>query len=368
MAMSTMGSPAARIGKMKGEILAHAVPREVLNLVGETRPMPKNSSDTVVYRRWLPINATTTNPNFLFAAASADGEDRGQTQVLNTYLASEGTTPNAETLVPQDITVTLNEYSVLFGYTKRVADLYEDDVPAAMKEQTGERIALIREMVKFGVAKGCTNKFYGGTGTTRATVNGKLTIRLLRKVARSLDANRAEKITKVMGGSANYATRPVEAAYFVFVHTDLEADVRDLTKFTPVAEYGTMKPVSPYEIGAVEKFRIIASPELVSILEGATSVTATDHGLLSTLHSDLSSTGTYPDVYQVIVAGKDAWGDVALRGASAFDVHDIPPNKLDKSDPTGQRGYIGASTYYAAVLLNSKHMAVIECGASALTD
>lgn len=358
MALSSMLSPAQRIGRVKGEILSHAIPREVLGLIGDTRPMPKNSGDTVIYRRWLPVNATAASPNTFFV--STETGDRTQT-LATQYLSSEGVTPNAETLTPQDITVTLNEYTVLFGYTKRTADLYEDDVPAAMKTQTGERLALVRELVRFNVIKGCTNKFYGGTGTTRATVNGKPTLKLLRKITKALDLQHTDKITEILSASPKYGTSAVEASFFVFIHTDLKPDFRDMAGFVPVAKYGSMTTVSPYEFGTIEEFRIIASPELVSIINAATSVTAATYGLTST-------GSTYPDVYQMVVAGRDAWGDIALRGTKAIDVHDLKPGQIDKNDPTGQRGYLGASTYYNAVLLNSLHMAVAEVGASVLTD
>lgn len=357
MALSTMQTPAQRIGKIKGEILSHAIPREVLGLIGETKPMPKNSGDTVVYRRWLPVNATTSSPNTFFANGTGD---RGNA-LAAAYLASEGVTPNAETLIPQDITATLNEYTVLFGYTKRTADLYEDDVPAAMKAQVGERLSLVRELVRFGQIKTCTNKFYGGSGTSRATVNGKLTLKLIRKIVKTLDQQHTDKVTEILAPSPKYGTQAVEPSFIVFIHTDLKPDVRDIPGFVPVAKYGTMKTISPYEFGTVEEFRFIASPELVSVQDAATSVTASAVGLTST-------TGTNPDVYQVVVAGREAWGDVALRGTKAIDVHDVRPSQLDKNDPTGQRGYLGASTYFACVLLNSFHMAVAEVGASVLTD
>jgi len=355
MALSSLLSPAQRIGKLKGEILTHAIPREVLGLIGETRPMPKNVGDTVVYRRWLPVNATSASPNTFFANGTTDRTN----DLANQYLSSEGVTPNAETLTPQDITVTLNEYTVLFGYTKRTADLYEDDVPGAMKLQTGERLALVRELVRFGVIKGCTNKYYGGTGTTRATVNGKLTLKMLRKITKGLDAQHTDKITEILAPSPKYGTAGVEAAFFVFIHTDLKPDVRDIPGFVPVAKYGTMKTVSPYEFGTVEEFRFIASPELVCVQDSGAAIGTS--GLVST-------TGTSNDVYQVVVAGRDAWGDIALRGAASIQIHDLKPGQIDKNDPTGQRGYMGASTYYNAVLLNSLHMAVAEVGASVLTD
>lgn len=353
MAISTMLSPAQRIGKIKGEVLTHAIPREILGIVGDTKPLSKNSGGTVVYRTWLPVNATAASPNTFFADGTGD-----RTQALaNAYLAAEGVTPNAETLTPLDITVTLNEYTVLFGYSKRTADLYEDDIPGAMKAQTGERLALVRELVRFNQIKGCTNKFYGGTGTTRATVNGKLDLNLLRKVTRALDLQHTEKITEILAPSAKYGTAPVEAAFFVFIHTDLKPDVRDIPGFTPLAAYGSMKPVSPYEFGSIDEFRFIASPELVCVQDGGAAVGST--GLESTSASNI-------DVYQVVVTGRDAWGDVALRGAKSLEIHDIKPGQIDKNDPTGQRGYMGASCYFNAVLLNSLHMAVVEVGATAL--
>lgn len=357
MALQSLLSPAQRIGKLKGEILKHAVPREVLGLIGDTRPMPKNQGDTVVYRRWLPVNATAASPNTYFANGAGDRA----TALAQQHIANEGVTPNAETLVPQDITITLNEYSVLFGYTKRTADLYEDDVPGAMKTMVGERLSLVRELVRFGQIKGGTNKFYGGTGTSRATVNGKLSLKMLRKITKALDLQHTDKVTEILSASPKFGTSAVAASYFVFIHTDLKPDVRDLPGFTPVEKYGTMQSVSPYEFGTCEEFRIIASPELVSVQDSATSVDAATYGLTST-------TGSYPDVYQVVISGRNAWGDVALRGTKAIDVYDLKPGQIDKNDPTGQRGYVGASCYFNAVLLNSMQCAVAEVGASVLTD
>lgn len=356
MALQGINSPTQRIGKMKGEILKHAIPREVLGLIGDCRPIPKNSGDTVVYRRWLPVNATAASPNTFFT----DGTGDRANELAGQHLSSEGITRNAETLTPQDITVTMNEYEVLFGYTKRTADLYEDDVPAAMKLQTGERLALVRELVRFGVIKGCTNKFYGGTGASRATVNGKVTLKLLRKITKSLDLQHTDKVTEILKATPNYATKGIEASFFIFIHTDLKPDFRDIPGFVPVALYGSsQKTVSPYEFGSIEEFRIIASPELVAVQDSGAAVGAL--GLEST-------SGSNVDTYQMVVAGRDAWGDIALRGAKSIDVHDVAPGQKDSNDPTGKRGYFGGSCYFNAVLLNQLHMAVAEVGASELVD
>ena len=337
--------PAARIGKLKGDILAHAVPCEVLGITGQQRGMPKNQGDTIVHRRYLPYGATNT-----------DWNTRNRPKALPAaHELTEGVTPTADTLVAQDITVTLKQYGCLYQLTDKTVDTYEDDVPAEMKKQCGERIALVREMIRYGILKACTNTFYAGGGASRAAVNAKITLSLLRKISRNLQANHAQRITGILAPSANIATQAVEAAYLVFVHTDADSDVRDLPKFTPVAEYGTRKPVSPYELGSVENYRFITSPELAPYPDAGADLGST--GLMGT---------TKVDVYPFIVVGEDAWGQLALRGADALDPTYIPPGQKDKSDPLGQRGFVGAKFYMACTMLNEGWMAVAEAGVSAL--
>lgn len=344
MSSFTMGAPAERIAKLKGEILAHAVGAEVLGITGMQRQQPRNSSQTVVYRRYLPYGAANTNFN-----------TRNRPTVnASAHELTEGVTPSADSLVPQDVTVKLKQYGCLYQLTDQVTDTYEDDVPAEMKKQCGERVALVREMIRYGALKACTNAFYSG-GSDRVTVDEKITLNILRKVSRNLQANHAKRITGVLAPSALESTRPVEASYLVFVHSDAESDIRDLAGFTPVAEYGTRKTVSPYELGSCENYRFITSPELAPYIAGGASVGAT--GLFGT---------TNLDVYPFIVTGEDAWGQLTLRGDNALDPTWIPPGTKDKSDPLGQRGFVGAKFYMNCMLLNEGWMAVIEAGVSAL--
>ena len=352
---ATLNNPAQRIGKsIAGAMLKSVISREVLNLIGDTKKHSKNTGDTIIFRRWLNKNATAASPNQFFADGTGD---RGAAYAAE-HLSQEGITPGAETLVEQDIPVSLSEYQVLFGYTKRVQDLHEDDVPSEMKTKVGQRLGLVREMVLFGVAKTCTNKFYSGTATSRAAVNDVVSLKLLQKVSRSLDNEHAEKVTSVIAASPNYDTTPVEPAYFVFIHPDLKPDFRALTGFVTVPHYGSYKAVSPYEFGTINDFRIIASPELVCVQDAGAS--ATTNGVLYT------TANTHCDVYQMIVAGADAWGSIALRGKDAIETYVLKPGQIDKNDPTGQRGYVGASCYYAAVLKNNLHMAVVEVAADDL--
>ncbi|MDR2333733.1 MAG: N4-gp56 family major capsid protein [Burkholderiaceae bacterium] len=337
--------PPERIGKIKGEILAHAVAVEVLGITGQQKALPKNNGQTVVYRRYLPYGAANTN-----------WDTRNRPLVdPTTHELTEGVTPSADTLVPQDITATLKQYGCLYELTDKVVDTYEDDVPAEMKKHCGERVGLLREMIRYGHIKSCTNVFFAGAGSSRATVDGKITLNLLRKVSRNLQANHAKRITGILAPSVDIATKPVEASYLVFVHSDAEADIRDLQGFTHVSAYGSRKPVHPQEVGSCENFRFITSPELAPYAGAGAAVGTT--GLMG---------GTNVDVYPFIMVGEDAWGQLALRGMDSVDPTYIPPGVKDKSDPLGQRGYVGAKFYMNCVLLNEGWMALVEAGVSAL--
>lgn len=342
----TYSTPEGRINRLKGEILKHAVPVEVLGITGMQRKMPKNNGATVVYRRYIPYGAALTNANTI---------NRPAVSAL-AHVLQEGVTPSADSLIPQDVTVHLEQFGCLYKVTDKTVDLYEDNVPDEMKKQCGERMGLLREMIRWGVLKGGTNVYYSG-GTSRATVDEKVTLSFLRKISRNLQANHAKRITGVLSASPDFGTTAVEAAYLVFGHTDLESDFRDLAGFKHVSEYGQRKPVHPQEIGSVENYRVILSPELASIPDAGAAVGAT--GLYSTGAANV-------DVYPIIVCGEDAWGQVALRGSDAMDPTWIPPGEKTKDDPLGQRGFIGAKFYMNCVRLNEGWMAVGEVGTTDL--
>ena len=79
------------------------------------------------------------------------------------------------------------------------------------------------------------------------------------KAARTLESNRARRVTSRLAPGVNYGTRAVQPAYIVFCHTDAVADIRNLT-FSSGEEYGSHKPIHDREIGSVEDFRFISSP------------------------------------------------------------------------------------------------------------
>jgi len=344
MSLATYASPAQRNGRIKGQILKHAVHTSTLEMTGEIYPQPVKAGDTVVFRQVVPFGATAAAPNVFSTSAAA-------------HLIQEGFTPPAESITVLDTSVQVQKYGALYGYTERQMSLGEDDVPAWMEEQLGERMGLVRELVYIGAVQGCTNRFYSG-GTTRATVASPVTLNLINRVTRNLAGNHATFVKQILPPSQNVGTGAIQAAYLAFGNTDLQQDIEAIPGYTAKKDYGSMKPAHDMEIGAVGSVRFILSPEMPKIIDSGAAIAGT---------TNLSTTGTLADVYQLFIVAKDAWGHTKFRGLDAFKFNHIKPSAVDKSDPTGERGYCSTTFYDAAVVTNHGWMAVCEVTISTLT-
>ena len=249
----------------------------------------------------------------------------------------------------------LQQYGVLFKYSSKVEQLYEDDIPGEMVKLTGETLAEVMEMVRYGVLKAGSTVIYAN-GSSRSGINTAISLNALRKAARTLESNRARRVTSRLAPGVNFGTRAVQPAFIVFCHTDAVADIRNLPGFTRVEEYGSFKPIHDREVGACEDFRFISSPLLKSFAAAGSS----------TLNGMLSVAGANVDVYPFIIIGEDCWGQVALKGMGAIKPIVLKASQTNHANPLGQFGYVGASTWFATVRLNDAFMARIEAGVTAL--
>jgi N4-gp56 family major capsid protein len=315
------------------EMLKHAEPVMVLEKTGKAMKMPKNKSVTIKWRRPVAIEIDTTP-------------------------LQEGVTPSSKRFQYEDISATLTQHGNLTTLTDVIEDTHEDPVLNNMSMMMGENAGATWEQLNYGVLIAGTNVFYNN-GAARNSVNTALTLSRQRAVTRALDAQKADMITNIIDPSPNFGTMAVEAAFIAVAHTDLSADIRNLAGFVPVAKYGSIRTVSPREIGMCENVRYVLSPDLAPIINaGGTPGTAV-----------LSTGGSAADVYPILYFGKEAWGYVGLRGEpdmQAIDPTIINPGQKTKDDPLGQRGYVGWKSWWAAAILNDLWMARLEVGASVL--
>ena len=311
------------------QMLRYAKPVMVLEKLGLTKPMPKNKTDTIKFRRPRIFTAATTP-------------------------LTEGVTPTETQFSYEDVSATLRQYGQVVVVTDKIEDLHEDPVLNDASMQAGENIGRTIEALNYGVIRAGTSVYYAN-GVQRTDVNTPITLSKQRAVLRSLKALKAQKITRSLSPSSDYGTRAVEAAYVAVAHTDVESDLRNMPGFNTVAEYGTRSPISEYEIGSVEDVRYILSPDLNPFLDAG----GAKGGMVST-------SGTNADVYPIVYFGQDAWGMVALRGQGAVSPTIIPVGQKTKDDPLGQRGYVGWKTWHAALILNQAWMSRLEVAVTAL--
>jgi N4-gp56 family major capsid protein len=314
-------------------MLKHAEPVLALQRFGMSKPVPKNKADTVKFRRPVPFGAATTP-------------------------LVEGVTPSAQKMAYEDVSVTVKQYGRYTEISDVVHDLAEDPVLADASVLSGEQAGLTMELVTYGVIKAGTSVFYGN-GSSRSAVNSVISLGKQRAVTRFLKAQKAMKITSVLSPSPNYGTKAVEAAYVAVAHTDLEADIREMPGFTPVAEYGSRSPICPEEIGSVEDVRYVLSPELSAFVDAGGAYAGS--GV-----STVTTSGTSADVYPIIFLGKEAFGVCPLKGAGAITPMVLNPGVPRAGDELGQRGSVGWKAYFAAVILNQNWMARLEVAAKQL--
>lgn len=343
MATQKYGTVASRnLIRAEMKMLKHAEPIQVLTTFGDQKEQPLNKTDTVVFRRLKPFNATATEVPNITAA---------------NFITAEGVTPTANTISYTDVTATLNQYAVLFKFSSKAELLYEDDIPNDMAKLTGETMGEVGELVCYGQVKAGTSVIYAN-GTTRAGINSAISLNDFRLAARTMESNRAKQVTTAIKSGPDFGVSSVEPGYIVFIHTDLLADIRDIPGFTKRVDYGSaIKPVHAREVGAIEEFRIVTSPLFAPFLAAGATLGST--GMVSAGAANV-------DVYPSIVMAESAWGQIALKGKGHSGVSPtiIPASVKNHANPSGMFGFVGADFWLASVRLNENWMTRIESGAT----
>lgn len=326
-------------------MLKRAMPYLQLEKFGQTYPLPTNSTNTAKFRRYFLSGAGGS------AGTSTPGSNF-YIPVATTPLV-EGVTPAGSRLANQDYTVTLNQYGDYVTITDVVMDTHTDNVLQQATDILGEQAAVTVETLRFNVLKAGTNVFYGNNVGGRSSVVTAISLADQRRVTTALNRQNAKKISQVVASSPDYNTKSVEAAYMAVCHPDLETDIRTMTGFKPVADYGPHTTPFEGEIGSVEQVRYLTSTVIAPWADAG--------GAKGALRS---TTGTSADIYPVLYFGRDAFGIVPLKGKSSMTPMVVNP-KPAAGDPLAQRGTVGWKLWTSTVILQEAFMARLEVGATA---
>ena len=325
-------------------MLKRAMPYLHLEKFGQTYPLPTNSTQTAKFRRY-----------FLAGASGAAGPDTGGFYIpVATTPLVEGVTPSGSVLANQDYTVTLAQYGDYITTTDVIEDTHTDNILQQATDILGEQAAVTVETLRFNVLKAGTNVFYANSVGGRDSIVSAITISDQRRVTTALNKQNAKKITTVVASTADFNTKSVEASYMAVCHPDLETDLRSLTGFKVVADYGPHTTPFEGEIGSCEQVRYLTSTVIAPWTDAGGAVGAT--GLASTGASKV-------DVYPILYFARDCFGIVPLKGKSSMTPMVVNP-KPAAGDPLGQRGTVGWKLWTSTVILQDAWMARLEVGSS----
>ena len=330
-------------------MLKRAMPYLHLEKFGQVYPLPTNSTQTAKFRRY-----------FLQGATGAAGPDTGGTNgnanaffiPLATNPLVEGVTPSGSQLANQDYTVTLAQYGDFVTISDVIEDTHTDPVLQQATDILGEQAAVTVETLRFNILKAGTNVWYANNVAGRTSVVTAIQLADQRHVTTGLNRQNAKKITQVVSSTPDFNTKSVEASYMAVCHPDLESDLRNMTGFKVVADYGPHTTPFEGEIGSCEQVRYLTSTVMTPFLGGGGSNAA------------LRETSSQVDVYPILIFGRDAFGIVPLKGKSSMTPMVVNPRPAP-GDPLAQRGTVGWKLWTATVILQDAFMARLEVGATA---
>lgn len=328
------------------EMLSRVASCEVTGKFAKNAEMPLNQTDNITFRRLKPFNATAfETPDITTALVTNAGGAN--------LLLTEATNPTDYTVDYVDVVMTLQNYGILFSFSSKTQLLHEDDIPGDMVDLTGDTLGEAMEVIRIGaMIAASANVRFANKVAGVGLVASKILAGDLRSAAKTLAARRATKMREMLSPSVNVKTEPIEAAYIALINTDAIPDVRDLTGFVHVSEYGQRKVICPEEVGSWEEFRFVAIPIASKTINVGVAVGATG----------LVATGANVDVYDTIVMAKEAFGHVMLRGRTALKPTMLPATTVNHGNPMGLKGYVGANVWYAAKALNENWMVKIRHG------
>lgn len=327
MQTTTVEIPSALTEFYNRQLLERALPFMNHDLFGQIRPLPQKNSKTAKFRRYESLGTATTP-------------------------LTEGVPPSSTDPTYTDVLATIATYGAYIEYSDDVELTNPDPILTEFDELLGEQSGETIDILRRDVLVTGTNVVYQ-TGTVRSNQNAALTLATLRSVLRTMERNKVRYITSVLSGSPNVGSDAVPMSFVAIIHPDVALDVRQMTGFVGIEDYGQMRSIHESEIGALPAVRIrfLINPNAkkwAGAGQGSTTMV---------------NTSSVADVYGTLIFGMNAFGIVPLRGA-ALTTHLKARGTGGTSDPLEQIGTIGWKAKTTTKILNDNFMIRIESAAT----
>ena len=272
---------------------------------GQKRNLPKNSGDTINFRRYnsltppadpLTEGVTPDGSNFTVTAVTAKPAQYGDYVVISDVLDMEGLDP------------TITEMAEVMG------------------EEAAQKID---DVIKEEIFKG-TNVQYASTATSRDTVTATmvLTGADVKKAVRTLRKNKV---------------KPMADGYYIgFIDSYCAYDLMNDTLWQDVSKYSNKENIEKGEIGKIHG---------VKFIDNTNAFTATNASSV--------------EVHGTLIIGQDAYGVVDVEGSRKPKMLIKKASEAGGADPLEQRNTVGWKLMFCAKRLQELAMVRIESGVTA---
>ena len=298
-------------------LLERAYPHFVHTLWGYVRPLSKNQSTTVKFRRYTSLAAATT-------------------------ALTEGVKPTSTQLAITDITAVPLQYGAYVEVTDYLdmttLDPLKVEIAGLLGDQMGDTFDILCRAV---ITAGSTVQ-YASTATSTATVAAGmiLTGDEIKEAVRTLQTNNAKPITEIVNPSDGFNTSPIQAAYIGIISEDTYFDLKKDPDFVRVSEYADPgSRLGVYEVGSLDEVRFV----------------------LAGSNANLSAAGGSGsiDVHYTLIMGRGYYGITQITG-EAVKVITKPLGSAGTSDPLDQLQTMGWKGTFVAKRLNENFAVRIE--------
>lgn len=309
-------------------MLSRPQPYMLVEMFGRSETLQANTGDTIVISTMVPLAPVTAE-------------------------LTEGVTPASRKLTRRDVKLPLTDLGDVVEFSDRLEDLGDKRVISQGEAVCGECAGESVELLKIG-RLGAGTSVYFANGSVRTAVNTGPTKTKFQAIERYFMRNKVKPITRFVPPALEYGSESCPASYIAWVHPDLKPVLEALDGFTKAKDYATPSKWEN-DIGTLGSIRFLTSTLMAPYADAGG-----DKGTM------ISTTGVKADVYPIYIFGEEAYAHAAFKGAHAITPSIIPAEKKDKSDPLGQRGYIGWKTRSGACIVDDTRFVRYEVACSEL--
>ena len=256
-----------------------------------------------------------------------------------------------------DITQAIAKYGNLISLTEEI-DLFNVNSNSAalmdtMGANAGESLNTLMRDVFNGASTVVRN---ANKVATYSSVAAAISVNDIKWSVNQLNRNSAMRFTPAAFGSHNVGTQPIRQSFYGICHVDVEEDVRGLTGFIPVEQYGGYTETEPGEFGAIGGVRWCSTEIAPIVSDGSTeSIVA---------GSFQESSALLHHVYTSFIYGREALGSVGLGDQHAKEIYlmydRVPtveviyhkPGSSGVADPFNENGSLAWKAWFAGKVLN----------------